>query len=125
MQLRLKATNITATPATKSYLEKRLATLQKYWKGDPDTVMLDVELAQTTKHHQQGPIFMCEITVTMPQRQLRAVAHEADLYAAIDTVKDELRRQLVESKDKQETLYRRGSAMMKRLMRRWTGEGGE
>lgn len=114
---RIKATNMKLTPAIEEYLFKRLESIEKHLWGDYDSAKTDIEIAQTTKHHQQGPIFMCELTVTLPHGQFRAVSTQEDIYTAIDEAKDELKRQLVETRNKQKTLTRKGQLMFKRLLR--------
>lgn len=114
---RIKVTNMELTPAIEEYLIKRLETIEKHLWGDYDSAKVDIEIAQTTLHHQQGPIFKCELTVALPHGQFRAESTQENLYTAIDEVKDELKRQLIETKNKHKTLTRKGQLMFKRMLR--------
>jgi len=47
---------------------------------------------------------------------LRATAENVDVYAAIDTAKDELKGELIRKKDKQVTLLRKGQRLLKQML---------
>ncbi|MFH1393027.1 MAG: ribosome-associated translation inhibitor RaiA [Patescibacteria group bacterium] len=117
MKIDLKTTNFEITPSIKTYLEQRLNSLDKFLPND-ESIFADVELAKTSKHHQKGDIFMAEVNLTIPGRMIRAVAEKWDLRVAIDTVKDELQREITMSKEKNISLYRRGARLLKKLLRR-------
>ena len=79
--------------------------------------MAQVEVGKSTKHHKAGNIFRAEVHITGPGLDFYAVAEEADLYAAIDIVKDEIVRTATQLKDKRKTLARRGAEMIKNMMK--------
>jgi len=115
MNITIKSTNIELTAALKDYTEKRLAGLQKF-AGNWSQVM--VEIGQTTAHHRQGNIFRAEVNVrTESGGHYRAVSEQADLYRAIDDVKDEITRELTSGKDKKQVLWKRGARAVKDIMR--------
>jgi putative sigma-54 modulation protein len=95
----IKATNIDLTPAIKEYVEKRLSTLvnlcEKYSPAD-----VVAEVGKNSQHHQKGEVFFAEFNLTIPGATLRATSTQEDLYAAIDDAKDELKRQLVDRKER-------------------------
>ncbi len=84
----------------------------------------EVELEQTTRHHQSGDIFRAEINLRTAQLNLRTEAEEGDLYAAIDIAKDELMDELRRAKDKKSSMMRRGGRMFKDIMQKM-GWGNE
>lgn len=95
----IKATNIDLTEAIKQYVDKRLGALDKLSeKYSPCDVM--VEVGKTSLHHQKGQVFFAEFNLTIPGTKLRATSTQEDLYAAIDDAKDELKRQLVDRKER-------------------------
>lgn len=95
----ITSTNLELTDAIRSYVETKLASLDKFCERySPCDVA--VEVGKTSEHHNKGKIFRAEYTMTIPGTSLRAEAVEEDLYAAIDIAKDDLKRQLVEHKER-------------------------
>jgi putative sigma-54 modulation protein len=95
----LKGTNIDLTSAIKSYVEQKLGLIQKLTERySPCDVAVDVGM--TSKHHQKGDIFYAEFNMSIPGAHLRAHVVRDDLYAAIDEAKDDLKRQLVDRKER-------------------------
>ncbi len=93
-----KATGIELTDAIANYVNEKLAAIEKLTQDFEPVVEVLIEVGKTTKHHNKGPFFYAEMTLRIPGEVLRA-SHEAeDLYEAIDLVKDELRRQVVDFK---------------------------
>src|SRR5687768_17446198 len=98
INISLKATGIELTPAIRSYAENKVSMLEKLIDKNDTSAQADVELGQTTHHHQSGIIFFAEINLHVSDIHLRAVSEKDNLYAAIDEVKDEMIRQLQEEK---------------------------
>ena len=95
----IKATNIEMTDAIKEYVEKRLSALVKLCeKYSPCDVA--VEVGKNSKHHQKGEVFFAEFNLTLPGAMLRATSTKEDLYEAIDDAKNELKRQIVDRKER-------------------------
>jgi len=117
MRINTKGTNISLTPAIVDYLNKKLATVEKYINSHQDVAMLDVEVGRTTQHHKSGDIFRAEINLKLKGDSLRAVREAEDLYAAIDQVKDEIVDLLTTHADKRRTLLRRGAAKIKNILK--------
>jgi ribosomal subunit interface protein len=118
MNIKTKATNLDLSDAVSQYLFKRLESTNKFTQGvDPDSIMIEVELARTTRHHKSGDIFKAEYNFCIGGDCMRAVAENADLYSAIDEAKDELMRQLRKRKRKRMAGIRRGGQKIKNLVR--------
>ena len=117
MRLNLKATNITLTDAIRDYLEKRLQTLDKLIPLEDPAVMIDVELGQSTKHHQSGDIFFAEINIHRGKETFRSVSHRPDIQSAIDNMRDDIAGELSSRKGKQISLSRRGGQLAKALLK--------
>lgn len=95
----IKATNMELTDAIREYVEKRLSSLAKMCERySPCDVA--VEVGKTTQHHQKGDVLFAEFNLTIPGEVLRATSTKDDLYAAIDDAKDQLKRQLVDRKER-------------------------
>ena len=119
--IRIKSTNLELTPAIEDYTRTKIDMLQKflkYYAGQSGELIFDVEIGKTTEHHRKGDIFRAEINFTAGNTLLRAVAEEADLYAAIDKTKDEMQRELRRNKNKALVAIRKGGAQLKKLLRR-------
>lgn len=116
MNIKIKATGTTLTPAISEYADKRLSKLSKMLGGDPSFIC-DLELAKTSAHHQKGDIFRAEIHIVGKGKDLYASAEDSDLYAAIDAMRDEILRELKASKGKQLSFVRRGGAQVKAMMK--------
>ena len=116
MNIKIKTTNFSLTPAIKLYLENKLNSLDKFLPRS-ENVFADVELAKTTRHHQKGDIFKTEVNLKIPGHLIRAMAEEWDLRVAIDKVKDELQRKITGTKERNLSLYKRGARMLKKLLR--------
>lgn len=96
----VKWINLGHTDAIESYLEKKLTHLDRFLLRIPEPKETVAELRMTTRHHNKGDIFECEIHLRLPKHTLMASAEEHDIYAAIDKVKDDLERQLIKYKEK-------------------------
>ena len=117
MNINIKTTNISLTPAIKDYFEKKLMAIDKLVDFSRDNVYVQAELGKTTHHHRQGDVFRAEINLRVSGYNYRAVAEKDDLYAAIDVVKDELSREVKNGKQKRISLVRRGAQKIKNLLR--------
>lgn len=116
MRLNIKATNIALTPAISAYVEKKLSAVEKYL-GESVDVVARVEVGKTTQHHKSGEIFRAEVHLMGGGVDQYAVAEQADLYAAIDALKDEIVGNLTHEKGKRFALARRGARAVKEMMR--------
>jgi ribosomal subunit interface protein len=115
-EIQITSTNIDITPALRDYTEKRLGALKKYAQGAP-TIVADI--GKPSAHHQGGEVFEAKVMVRTPLGQeYYATSQKADLYEAIDDVRDELMRLLTADKKKHDTLWKRGARRIKQLIKR-------
>lgn len=111
------------SPAISNYIQKKVSPLEKYLpqragaKYKREDVVARVEVGKSTEHHKGGNIFRAEVHITGSGLDLYAVAKEEDLYAAIDTVKDEITRNVLQEKGRKLTLARKGAKIMKDAMK--------
>lgn len=95
-----KATNLEMTEAIKAYVEEKMLSLEKLtvdFRPEPEA---SIEIGKTSDHHAKGLIFFAEANLTVPGNLLRARTEAEDLYEAIDLMKDDLRRQVADFKDR-------------------------
>lgn len=104
MKIRLKGSKLELTEALKDYTLKRIGSLEKFLErfedeGEPE---VEVELARTTKHHKSGEVYYAEATLDLKSKgqKLRAENKEEDIRAAIDGLKDILKREILKLKEK-------------------------
>ena len=116
MNIKTKTTSLSLTPAISEYIEKRLSTIDKFFKDDT-TAKLDLELAKTTNHHKKGDIFRAEIHIVANGINAYASSEKEDLYMAIDSVKDEILSEIKSSNKKQRSLIRKGGAKIKNIIK--------
>lgn len=89
------------TEAIKDHISSKLDSVERLCGTFAESVQLDVEVGKTTKHHQKGPYFFAEYNLQVPGQLIRARKEMEDLYQAIDAVKNDIRHQLKNYKDKQ------------------------
>ncbi|MFH1253738.1 MAG: ribosome-associated translation inhibitor RaiA [Candidatus Uhrbacteria bacterium] len=97
----IKATNMEMTEAIENYVREKLESLDKLMVDFQPEPEAGVEVGKTSDHHAKGPFFFAEANLSVPGNNLlRARVEVEDLYEAIDLMKDDLRRQVVDFKDK-------------------------
>ena len=116
MNINIKTTDITLTPAISDYIDKRIEKIAKLVEADP-SVKCDIEVGRTSGHHAKGDIFKAEIHIVGAHKNAYASAERTDLYSAIDNVRDDIVRTLTGAKDKYTSRIRRGGAAGKGMMK--------
>lgn len=116
MKINIMATGFELTPAITDYAEKKVSSIEKYLDKVNDDVVAQVEVGRETQH-KSGDIYRAEVHITGNGLDLYAVTQEPDLYAAVDTVRDEIVHNIVQSKGKRQTLARRSAEVVKNMMK--------
>lgn len=116
MKLNVKAENITLTPDIYSYLEKKLAPIEKILEGDT-AAHANIEIGKSSRHHKTGNFFEARIQLHFSGQDITTQALGESIYAAIDGMKDEITRELTSKKDKQLTQVKKGGRRIKELLR--------
>lgn len=93
MNYNIRGENVEVTGAIKSYIEKKVSKLERYFDTPPTS---DVNVNLSVYNEEQR----IEITIPMTNLLLRAEEKNTDLYAAIDLVVDKLERQIRKYKTK-------------------------
>ena len=105
------------TESIKGYVESKVGMLEKLIQDQGGEPLAEVEVGKTTHHHMKGDVFRTEVNLSFGGTFLRAEAIKDDLYASIDDVQSEMMRELRGRKTKNENLFRRGAAKLKKLLR--------
>ncbi len=115
MRIILKGTNLELNQELRNYVDEKIGGLDKLLENVNGTLESRVELAKTTRHHQQGDIYRAEINLDFGDKVLRAVEEKEDLFSAIDGIEDELKRKIINYKGKRNTEIRRGARIIKKF----------
>lgn len=123
MDMRIKAANYELTPETRDYLDKRLQTLEKFLGEKAELARCEVELGRDAGRPRHGKnLWFAEISIIRPGRERIYARNNAEnVNAAIDDVKEEVERQLLHDRKLHRRIFRKGGALLKRIMR--FGEG--
>ncbi len=116
MNIKIKTTTLSLTPAISEYVEKRMSAISKFFDNDT-TVKCDIELAKTTNHHNKGDIFKAEVHIVAKDKNIYASVEKDDLYIAIDLVRDDVVREIKNSNEKHRSSVRKGGAKIKEIMK--------
>lgn len=119
MKITIEASGVELTPALKIYIENKLKTLFKIagkLEGEADAEIL-VEVSRTTKHHNKGPVFRAEGNLKLKKILFRAEADGESMRAAVDILKDELKREIVNFKERSASKGRRDERSAKKTLR--------
>lgn len=115
MNINIKATNMDLTSAISDYVNKRLASIEKFSKDG--NITGSVEVGKTTNHHKQGDVYKAEFNIDMNGEHFFADSEQSDLYAAIDDAKEEISRTISNNKDRKQTLFKRGASSVKKMVK--------
>ncbi len=121
MNINIKGTHIELTDAIRNYVHEKLGAIQKVISR-VDEAFAQVEVGKESMHHAKGDVFRAEINVQADGKSFYAVVIKDDLYAAIDELKDEIQEKIKSSKQKSRSLFRRGAARVKNMIKGlWPG----
>lgn len=93
MNYTVRGANIEVTEALRSYVEKKLGRLERYFETPPTS---DVHVTLSVVKDLQN----VEVTIPLPGVMLRAEVKGSDMYASIDLVTEKLERQIRKHKTK-------------------------
>lgn len=113
--MNIKATNMELTSAINDYVNKRISSIEKFAKGNPLSGY--VEVGKTTNHHNKGEWFKAEFSIDINGERFFASSEKENLYTAIDDAKEEIVRKLTHTKDRKQTLFKRGAMSVKKMLK--------
>ena len=116
MNIRIKATHFSLTPAITEYINRRIEKAAGLLGNDP-SIQCDVEVGRSAGHSAKGDVFRAEIHIVAPGKNMYASSEKEDLYAAIDDVRDEIVREITAVKGKQISIVRRGGVRVKNMVK--------
>lgn len=119
-----KTKNIEIDEETKEYLVKRIKKFEKFIDEETSPALADIELEKRSGQ-QTGRIFRAEVNLKIGDRYLRAEEEAENIREAIDAMKDEMIRELRDSKEKERTQTRDGARKAKKQLREEQGGEGD
>lgn len=122
MDINIKTTNVKLTPELSEYLDKRMNALDKFIDSSDTSILCDVEVGQTTKHHQHGDIFRAEINLHTAMGNFRAESEDQTIFIAVDEVQKQIIKELRRSRGKHRARARKGSQQVKDFLLGMTGK---
>ncbi len=104
MNFNIRGENLEVTPALRSYVEKKVSKIEKYFDSTP---LSEVHVKLQVLNNEN----IIEVTIPMPQLLLRAEEKHADMYAGIDLVVEKLERQIRKHKTKVNRKFRQDGTL--------------
>ena len=120
MKINFQGKNMEITPAIHDYVVKRVTNLGKLLRTIEEAtgeILINFNVAKTTKHHKLGEVFRADCSIKTKRGSYFSSVDEEDLYIAIDTVKENLFREISKNKDRKNTLFKRGATSVKKMMK--------
>src|SRR5437667_66773 len=97
MTLTIEPKSMEMTDAIRSYAEEKFTSLEKFSDG---IEKMDIDIGMESRHHVQGNVYFCSAHVFLRNKDFYINKSADDLYKAIDKVRDHLREELTEYKEK-------------------------
>lgn len=104
MDIKIKSTQIEVTGPLKEYIEKRLSPISKLVKRfeTKTDLILNVEVARTTKHHSKGDVYYVELSLNGLGKSIRIEQNDKDVRASIDKAQKRLWMEVEKIKEKKQ-----------------------
>lgn len=120
MKINLQAKNMELTPAIYNYVMDRVTNLGRLLtkiEEKSGEIVVHFDVSKTTNHHKGGEVFRADCSIVVKGEKFYASADKEDLYEAIDAVKENLFNEISKNKDRKQTLFKRGAASVKKMMK--------
>lgn len=102
------------TSAIRDYVNEKIGYLEKFLNEESQAF---VEVGRDSNHHQKGEVFLAEVRIKTASGDFFSREYSADLYTAIDTVKEEVQREITKDKTRNQTLFIRGARKIKKRIK--------
>ncbi len=121
MNINIKSTNFNMTPDVEEYITSKMKSVEKFLNTEADEeVLVEFEVERST-HHKNGDVFRAEANLSLKGIMHRAESSESDVRIAIDSVKDQIEKQIRRSKTKRFDLFEKGARKIKSMLKRNNG----
>lgn len=120
MRVTIYQKNLAITPALNIYIEikllKPLRRLLKSYLGK-ELPILALEFGRATRHHHKGKVYHAEATLALGKKVLRAEVDEENIRAACDLLAAELKKEILNYKNKTFALHKKETRRVKKDLR--------
>ncbi len=118
MNINFKTKGADITNDIKAYANEKVSTLVKFLGSsvDNDVPRFDIEFSEDPKHIS-GEVYRVDLVVVVGKIDMHTVGHGESMNAAIDMARDDMARRLSRNKAKERNLLRKGSRMIKKMLR--------
>lgn len=120
MRVTIRQKNLEITPALREYIEmKVLKPLRRLIKPmlRSELPILDLEFSRTTLHHRKGKVYYAEANLSLGKKMLRVSVEDEDIRAACDLLEEELKRIIMDLKNRTQSLEKRRARRIKEELR--------
>ena len=117
MNITIKATNKPLSTEAQLFIEKKFSALEKLVGNSTVSALLTCEIDESVELAREGLKFRAEGNLSVDGKLFRAESSSVTLEGAIDGVRDDLMRDLRNSRGKKRGLVRRGGAALKQMLR--------
>ena len=117
MNITLKSTLQDPTDSIRELVEEKLSALEKLVGGPNTPATLSCELEQSMSVERAGAKYRAEGNLSVDGKLFRAEAESNTLEGAVDSVRDDIARELRNSRGRERGLLKRGGAALKRMLR--------
>ncbi|HAS80867.1 MAG: Sigma 54 modulation protein/ribosomal protein S30EA [Candidatus Nomurabacteria bacterium GW2011_GWE1_32_28] len=120
MNINLQGKNFELTPAIRDYISKKVTNLEKLLSSIDEEgayVVVNFEVGRSSMHHKGGDIFHSDCLINIDGQKFYSSSDKEDIYQAVDEVKEELFRKIRKSKERKQTLYKRGASSVKKMLK--------
>jgi len=107
MNITITSKNFELLEAYKNNIEVKFNNLEKFTKKFGTKVDLDVTIVKDTNRHETGDIFFAKAKFQIPGKDLFCEEKGSSLDEAVDKLKDNLKRLIIENKEIKQTNWRR------------------
>ena len=119
-KIQLNAIDIELTDELKTYINKKLVSVEKLIDFKDPSVTGDIRLIRELGGQKKGKIFKVEMSFMTAGKKFGVNADGNSLYEAIDQAKDSVVRKISDYKDKKQSLIKRGGAQVKAFLKKFS-----
>lgn len=117
MQIRIKGTRYEVTPQMTAMVEEKVGALARFIDEGTAQAYAAVELELAVGGKKNGDIWRAELQITHESGDFRAESTKAKLDHALTTVIRDVARELSRAHKKRQVVARKGSSVIKSLLR--------
>lgn len=117
-KINLRADNYELNEGIKNFVNDKVYAFEKFLPiSEKEEVIVDVVLAKTTQHHNNGEIYRAEFALKYKKEFKHSEIISENMISSIEKACEEINRQILKTKEKKINLFRAGSEKAKKWLR--------